>query len=257
MPELLTRTSSASPARNAVRAERQEVAQGGVGVVAVEERGDLVQQLEVLLLLPGAGVGPVGGDDEQGRAARAAPGTPGRRPTVRATITPIAAAPTVKGSEKPSMPISGLTSTPALGQAHDAEDAQRRGHRGGGDGHELSDPRPGLARAGRPGRGRRGPRRSAASANCATLKTSLRPRWRRWSTRAAPVPSTWASTRSDGDGEDEPGGQHEVAEPRRSATSRFHWTCTTSTSLAAKSRRPQHPRQGHAPWVLRTAARRR
>ena len=30
---------------------------------------------------------------------------------VRATITPIAAAPTVKGSEKPSMPMSGLTST--------------------------------------------------------------------------------------------------------------------------------------------------
>ena len=43
LPELLTSTSSARPARKAVRAE-EEVAQGGVGVLAVQERGDLVQQ---------------------------------------------------------------------------------------------------------------------------------------------------------------------------------------------------------------------
>src|SRR5687768_8938539 len=152
---------------------------------------------------------------------------------VRATITPIAAAPTVKGSEKPSMPMSGLTST-----RPSARLMTPKMHRAAVTvAAAIATSCPTHDQVWPSGPARRWKTRTAtqaARANWATLKTSLSPRWRRWITRAAPVPSTWASTRSDGTARTRPAAStRSLAE--NVCTSRFHWTCTTSTSLAAKS----------------------
>ena len=60
-PPAPSRTSSAISARNAERVGVEEVAERLLAVAAgVQQRGDLVQQAQVLLLLAGAGVGAVG-----------------------------------------------------------------------------------------------------------------------------------------------------------------------------------------------------
>jgi hypothetical protein len=75
--------------------------------------------------------------------------------------------------------------------------------------------------------------RQLPRAYCATLKASLRPRWRRCSSSVAPAPSTCASTRWLGVA------RHSPAARTRSLTekvcdSRFHCTCTGKASHAAK-----------------------
>src|SRR5829696_243227 len=72
------------------------------------------------------------------------------------------------------------------------------------------------------------------SAEMATLKASLMPRCRRWTTRVTAKPSTWAITSSRGVARSRPAPR--TRSPMENVcASRCHWTCTTRASATAKA----------------------
>ena len=230
----------------------QEVGQRGGGVVAgVEQRRHLVQQAEVVLLLAGLGVGAVGGDEQhrrqgqQDQRRRVLHGDLGGEQPERGHRERERHRQAEHARQRPQAQV-------ALRQADRGEDAQAGRERADGDGGQAGDPVPGARQGACPATrtAKRVVARQPLRAYWARLKASLRPNWRRCSTRASPAPATCAVISAAGSTRYSPATSTRSVREKE-CESRCSWMCTTSSSPAAKA--ATHTGQGRVSGPRRTA----